>query len=246
MLGTKNPNDKQNKQFCNDRDLRRFHKQKFRNGKLNHHCEHVIRNGEPVTLSLEQREQFIQNICDIPDNPVHLGLFCGMVTYVCIAWLPSAFTFSIAFGLRQANERIASQFYIAGTALLLLVLAGFVGLCIFITRRNKKRANKFRTEVREKIRFGDYKSYAYQIEEIYRTESYDEDAYGGYIRYWYRVGDVIFELPNSAFAYNLGKNGEVLYKDPEILKSFEHNHPVGGYITGMLIHLDGQERFYGM
>lgn len=246
MLETKNPNIKQVQQFYNDRDLRRFHKQKFRNGKLNRHCEHVIRNGEPVTLTLEQREQFIQNICDIPDNPVRLGLFCGMVAYVCITWLLPAFTFAIAFGLRQANERIASLFYIAGATLLLLVLAGFVGLCILITRTNKKRAEIFREEAREKIRFGDYKSYAYRIDEIYRIETYDEDVYGGYIHFWFRVGDVIFELPNSAFAYNLGNNGEILYKNPEMLESFEHSHPVGGYITGMLIHLDGHERFYGM
>ncbi|MGN0431316.1 MAG: hypothetical protein ACI4EQ_03070 [Lachnospiraceae bacterium] len=233
-------------QFCNYIDLRKFHKQTFRNEKLNRHCAHVIRNGEPVTLTPEQREQFIQNICDIPDNPIGLGVFCGMSTYVFVAGLLSLFPFAIASGFSQISKKIACLLYAAGVILLLLVMAGFVGICILITRKNRKRADIFRAKARDKIGCGDYQSYAYRIEEIYRIKSYNEDMYGGYLYFWYRVGNVIFELPNTTFAYHLGNNDETIYREPEKLELHEFNHPVGGYIIGMLIHLDGQERFYGM
>lgn len=230
----------------NNMDLRRYHKQKFRDGKLNRHCEHVIRNGEPVTLTLEQREQFIRNICDIPDNPISLGVFCGMAVYACTTWLLPVFLFAIASVFTQENKNLAFLLYAAGIILLLLILAGFIGLCILITRKNKKRAVSFRTEASEKIRRGDYRAYVYQIDEVFRVLSYNEDIYGGYLYFWYRVRDVIFELPNTTFAYKLGKHDEILYENPEEVESNECSHPVGGYITGMLIHLDGKERFYGM
>ncbi|MGN0495590.1 MAG: hypothetical protein ACI4GW_05130 [Lachnospiraceae bacterium] len=235
----------QTQQFYKYNTINKFQKQTFRDNKVNPDCEHVIRKGEPITLSPEQRQQFIQNICNIPNNPIGIGVFCGMTAYVCIAGMPVPFIFNIASALQQSNERIAYLFYIAGALLLLLVLAGFIGLCILITRKNRKRAEHFRTEAREKIRRGDYHSYAYRIEEIYRVQTYNEDM-GGHIFFWYRVGDVLFELPNTTFAYHFGDNHEVVYQEPEKVALNEHNHPIGGYITGMLIQLDGQERFYGI
>ena len=233
-------------QFHKNEDLRQFHKQKFRNGKLNRHCEHVIRNGEPVMLTQEQREQFIQNICDIPDNPISLGVFCGMAVYACTTWLFPVFLFAIASAFFQTHKKFSLLLYATGAFLLLLILAGFIGLCIRITEKNKRNAAAFRTEVSEKIRRGDYQAYVYQIDEIFRVLSYNEDVYGGYLYCWYRIRDVLFQLPNTTFAYRLGKHNEILYTNPEEVQCNERNHPVGGYVTGMLIYIDGQERFYGM
>ncbi|MGN0438422.1 MAG: hypothetical protein ACI4F4_07850 [Lachnospiraceae bacterium] len=235
----------QTQQFYKYNAINKFQKQTLRNNKINPGCEHVIRKGESITLSPEQRQQFIQNICNIPDNPIGIGVFCGMAAYVCIAGITALFPFAIASGLQQSNERIAYLFYIIGALLLLLVLAGFIGLCILITRNNKKKAERIRTEAHEKIRRGDYRSYTYRIEEIYRVQTYNEEM-GGHISFWYRVGDVLFELPNTTFAYHFGDNHEVVYQEPEKVVFNEHNHPVGGYITGMLIQLDGQECFYGI
>ncbi len=230
--------------FCSNMDLRKFQKQSFRDKKLNRHCEHVIRNGEPITLTQEQREQFIQIICDIPENPISLSVFCGMAIYVCTAGPIPLFIFAIASGFSRSriNQEITCLLYITGAILLLLVLAGFVGLCILITGKNKKQAERFRTETHEKIRRGDFQAYACRIEEIYRVKTYDADEF----YFCYRVGDILFELPNTTFAYDLNNNGEIICKNPEQLKLHERNHPVGGYIIGMLIHLGGQERFYGL
>ncbi len=241
-------NEEQVPHFYNNIDLRKFQKQSSRDKKLNRHCEHIIRNGKPITLTQEKRERFIQIICDIPENPISLNVFCGMAIYVCTAGLLPLFIFAIASGFSRSriNQEITYLLYIIGAILLLLVLAGFAGLCILITRKNKKHAERFRTETHEKIRRGDFQAYAYRIEEIYRVKTYNEDAYGGYLYFWYRVGDVLFELPNTTFAYNLGNNDEIICKNPEQMELHERNHPVGGYIIGMLIHLGGQERFYGI
>ncbi len=171
-----------------------------------------------------------------------------MAIYVCTAGLLPLFIFAIASGFSQSriNQEITYLLYIIGAILFLLVLAGFIGLCILITGKNKKQTKRFRTETHEKIRRGDFPAYAYRIEEIYRVKTYDADTYGGYLYFWYRVGDVLFELPNTTFAYNLGNNDEIICKNPKQLRLHERNHPVGGYIIGMLIHLGGQERFYGM
>ena len=206
----------------------------------------MIRNGEPITLTKEQREWFIQSICDIPDNPIGLGTFCKMTAYVFIAMLLPMFPFALAYGFNQANKKIAYLLYAAGIILLLLVLAGFIWLCIRIKRKNISRADRFRAKAREKIIRGDYQSFAYRIEEIYRIKTYNDDMYGGYIYFWYRVGNVIFELPNTSFAYSFGTNNETIYKEPDKLKLNEYNHPVGGYIIGMLIRLDNKYRFYGI
>lgn len=246
MTQTRTQNEEKIQKFNHNKDLKKLHRQTFRNNRLKRHCEHVIRNGEPVTLTQEQREQFIQNICDIPDNPIGLGVFCGMTLYVCMTGLLPLFAFAMGAGFSQTSKKAAYLLYVAGAVLLLLVLTGFVGLCILITIRNQNHADRFRLEAREKIRRGDYLSYAYRIEEIYRFKSYNEDMYGGYLYFWYRVSDIIFELPNTTFAYKLGNNGETIYKNPKNLEFHEHNHPVGGYIIGMLIHLDGKERFYGI
>ncbi len=241
---TQTQNVEQVPHFYSNMDLRKFQKQSSRDKKLNRHCEHVIRNGEPITLTQEQREQFIQIICDIPENPISLSVFCGMAIYVCTAGLLPLFIFAIASGFSQSriNQEITYLFYIIGAILFLLVWAGFIGLCILITGKNKKQAERFRTETHEKIRRGDFQAYAYRIEEIYRVKTYDADAF----YFLYRVGDVLFELPNTTFAYNLGNNDEIICKNPEQLRLHERNHPAGGYIIGMLIHLGGQERFYGM
>ncbi|MGN0514494.1 MAG: hypothetical protein ACI4GD_09470 [Lachnospiraceae bacterium] len=233
-------------QFYKDRDLRGLHRQRFCNGKLNRDCESVIRNGKPVTLTLEQREQFVHNICDIPDNTIGIITFCGMVLYVCMTWMLPIFVFIMASVFSSVNKRLSGLLYIAGATLLLLVLGGFVGLCILIKRKTKNHVNTFRTEAREKITRGDYQSYTYRIEETYRVKSYDEDEYGGYVYFWHRVGNVLFELPNSSFAYNLSHDGGIQYKDPQKVIAYECSHPAGTYIIGMLIHLDGQERFYAM
>lgn len=63
---TQTQNVEQVPHFYNNIDLRKFQKQSSRDKKLNRHCEHVIRNGEPTTLTQEQREQFIQIICGNP------------------------------------------------------------------------------------------------------------------------------------------------------------------------------------
>lgn len=236
----------QAKQLNNYTELSRFHRQTYRNNKLNRHCEHVIRNGEAVMLTPEQVEQFLQNICDIQDNPIHLHVFLGMATYVCIAGMLPLFMFAMASGSNQVDGRIARLFYMVAVILLFLVLAGFVGLCIRITRKNRKHADRFRAEAREKIMRGNYRAYAYRIEEIFRIQSYNEDMYGGYLYFWYRVCDVIFELPNTTFAYDLNHQKTAIYREPEKLEINEHNHPVGGYIFGILIYLDGHERFYGI
>lgn len=128
----------QENRFYSDIDIMKFHKQRTRNGKLNRDCEHVIRYGRPVALTWEQREAFIQNICDIPNRPVRLSDFCGMTVYVCI---------------------------------FLLILP---------------------------------------------------------------------------FVYQVSESDELIYEEPEKLAIHERQHPVGGYITGMLINIKGREHFFAI
>lgn len=246
MIQARTQNSENPQTFYRDTELRKFHRQSYKDSRLNRCCEHVIRNGEPVTLTAEQREQFILNICDIPDNPIRLSVFLGMAAYALTTWILPALIFTVAYSFNQINTQISHMLCAAGIIILLLVIGGFVGLCILIKRKNRQHADRFRSEACEKVRRGDFRSYAYHIEEIYRVMTYNEDVYGGYIFVWYRAGDIIFELPDTTFAYNLGKSQEIIYKEPQKTELNERNHPVGGYIIGMIIKLDGCERFYGI
>lgn len=236
----------QENRFYSDIDIMKFHKQRTCNGKLNRNCEHVIRHGMPVALTWEQREAFIQHICDIPNRPVRLSDFCGMTVYVCVFLLILPFVFAMGSVFGQEYKNIAYTIYAAGIVLLLIFLAGFIGLCVRISRKGRKRADTFRAEACEKIRRGEYTSYAYRIEEIYRVPWYDDNCDRHYLVFWYRVGDVLFQLPDSTFVYQVGDNDKLLYEEPEKLATHERQHPVGGCVTGMLICLNGREHFFAI
>ena len=241
--------------FYSKKELQKFQKQCYKKNStdntLNPHCEHIIRNGQPVTLTQEQREQFARIICDIPKNPIGLGVLCGVGLYLFVAPSVPILLFGTASAFRKAQafpQNIITLLYFIGVVLLLLVIAGFVGLCIAITKKNKKRTGAFCTEVHEKIRRGEYRAYAYRIEEIYHTEELSyENPSEGYIGFWYRIGDILIELPNSNFECDvISKTGEIILRNPEQFEQHERSHPVGGYLIGMLIYLDGKECFYGI
>ena len=219
-----------------------YHKQTFRNSKLNHACAHVIRNGQVVTLTAKQKELFLQNICDTPKNPISLCFFLGMAIYISITGIFCTLIFAIAYIFNQINVQISHYLYIIAIICLLLILTGFICL----NRWHRKKTDAFKDEAFKKIKEGDYQAYMYQIEEIFRYHTFDVDNHNGYLHLWYRVKDVVFELKNTSFVYDLGKNNEIIYREPEKIKANEYNHPLGGYILGIIICLGGQEYFYGI
>ena len=245
----------QNVHFYSEKDLRNFPKQeykKYRNeNKLNPYCEHVIRNGQAITLTQEQKEQFARIICDVPKNPIGGGVICGFVLYWLVAPNVPIFVLSMAsaFKKTQAVPQITALLYVIGVVLLLLVIGGFVGGCIAVTKKNKKSTEAFCAEVGEKIRRGDYRACAYRIEEIYHTKTITDinnESYG-YIGFWYRIGDILIGLPNNDCEFDYDpQTEEITLNNPRQFELCERSHPVGGYIVGMLICLDGQEHFYGI
>ena len=230
--------------FHKYKDIKNYHKQSYQRQKLNKSCEHIIKNGTPTVLTQLQKEELINKVTQSNKKHISYVILFSLLAYIIPAGLIQIFMVVAALGFcKFRGTKSPYIFFIAGAVLLLIIICTAIFLCVFPFKKSKNKKELYLTAVREKLLRDNYWAYTYKIEDIYRIKTYDVETYDGYIYHWYRVGDVVFELPDTTFKYKLVHNNMSIQDLDNYIK-IERKYPIGGCFTGILMNIEEQEFFF--